>query len=237
VRVESHTFSADLVRPNSWVLDLGANECHFSSFVIDRFGAKVVAAEPNAALPAPEDPRLDLRRVAIGTSSGSATLFVATDDSEASSIVARPAGVTVAEVTVETATLDELARDIEGEIDILKIDIEGAEVDVLLGVSDELLGRCRQLCVEYHDFCGLVTRDDVARADRRLRSLGFRRVRFSVLNRLDVLYVNRDVAGVTALWQMWAQLVVAPGLAVRRNLRKLRRTSFATFGRDFLGRR
>ena len=108
---------------------------------------------------------------------------------------------------------------------------------MLLGVSPELLRRVKQVCVEFHDFCGLVTSDDVARADQRLRALGFRRIRFTVLHPLDVLYVNGDLPGVSALWQLWAQFAVAPALAVRRNLRKLPKTSFATFRRDFGGRR
>jgi hypothetical protein len=44
-------------------------------------------------------------------------------------------------------------RDIE-HIDLLKIDVEKAELDVLLGIEDEDWGKIRQVIVELHDLEG-----------------------------------------------------------------------------------
>jgi len=48
---------------------------------------------------------------------------------------------------VETITLDEL---IGGDVDFLKMDIEGAEIDVLCNTKN--LGKVKQMFIEYHSF-------------------------------------------------------------------------------------
>ncbi|MBS0659704.1 MAG: FkbM family methyltransferase [Verrucomicrobia bacterium] len=55
---------------------------------------------------------------------------------------------------VPLLTLDEIARQagFEGEIDLLKVDVEGAEYDVLLGAAaTATLQRTRHLLIEFHD--------------------------------------------------------------------------------------
>ena len=56
----------------------------------------------------------------------------------------------------------------EGEIDLVKLDVEGAEYDVILGDQAGALARCRRLLIEFHDD----TRTPVAK--ERLAGLGFR---------------------------------------------------------------
>jgi hypothetical protein len=50
------------------------------------------------------------------------------------------------EVVVEAVPLDEVLRDVE-RIDVVKIDVEGAELEVLMG-SREVLKRVRALALE-----------------------------------------------------------------------------------------
>ena len=58
-------------------------------------------------------------------------------------------------VTCQMRTLSQFVadRDIE-RIDLLKIDVEKAELDVLLGIEDEDWGKIRQVVVELHDLKG-----------------------------------------------------------------------------------
>lgn len=51
-------------------------------------------------------------------------------------------------VKIKISTLDEILKDIPGEIDLLKMDIEGFEVDALLGAT-ETLARTQRALVEY----------------------------------------------------------------------------------------
>ncbi len=79
-------------------------------------------------------------------------------------------------VTVETVRLADRIPD--GGVDFLKLDIEGAETDVLLDAADRL-GRVENLFVEYHSFAG-----EEQRLDELLRVL--RRAGFRVQVRLQV---------------------------------------------------
>ena len=56
--------------------------------------------------------------------------------------------------TVEGATVDEIVRRGFGseEIDICKIDVEGAEFEILLGQHSTLINRCRYILIEIHHF-------------------------------------------------------------------------------------
>merc|ERR1712150_199128 len=58
-------------------------------------------------------------------------------------------------LTVPMKTLEDCLKE-EGllgqTIHFLKVDVEGAELDVLLGLSDETWGHVQQLAVEVHDF-------------------------------------------------------------------------------------
>ena len=68
-------------------------------------------------------------------------------------------------------------------IDLLKVDIEGAELEVLAGVSPSLIRRVSQSTVEIHgarEF-GFQLRDQVDRVIRRMEELGSTRLDFSRL--------------------------------------------------------
>jgi len=57
-------------------------------------------------------------------------------------------------------------------IDLLKMDIEGAEYDVIEHICDNRLD-IRQLCLEFHHFFENIPRVDTRRAIRRLRQNGY----------------------------------------------------------------
>jgi FkbM family methyltransferase len=58
------------------------------------------------------------------------------------------AGLAAEELVTDDLAPDDRAR---GEIDFLKVDIEGSEHDVFEAASPELLGRFKRIAVEYHD--------------------------------------------------------------------------------------
>lgn len=58
-------------------------------------------------------------------------------------------------VTCQMRTLSQFVTEIDiGRIDLLKIDVEKAELDVLLGIEDEDWSKIRQVVVELHDLEG-----------------------------------------------------------------------------------
>ncbi len=89
-------------------------------------------------------------------------------------------------------TLDKfLAKFSLGHIDLIKIDIEGAETDMLTSASNELLSKLGQITIEFHDFPYLDLEEKTKYIISRLESIGFYRIDFS-RNRTDILFVNRN---------------------------------------------
>jgi len=76
---------------------------------------------------------------------------------------------------VETVTIDELFELLGvAKIDLLKLDIEGAEYEVLAAVTTAALSRIDQLIVEFHDHCvPRYSTSDTRRLIRKLRAAGF----------------------------------------------------------------
>jgi hypothetical protein len=58
------------------------------------------------------------------------------------------------------------------KIDFLKIDCEGAELDVIDGISDENLGKISKIALEFH--ANYLTEDDSEKIIQRLTGAGFR---------------------------------------------------------------
>lgn len=95
--------------------------------------------------------------------------------------------------TVHGVTLEGfLEREGLLDVDLLKLDIEGAELAVLETTSSDVLRRVRQITVEFHDWMYPETRENVEALKDQLRSYGFYCIRFSG-NNGDVLFVRRDM--------------------------------------------
>lgn len=185
-RIEGHTFIADHVR-GGVVVDLGVNQGNFARPIRERYGCVVYGAEPIQEL-VDQLPQLDgivVERVAIAGRSGAVDLHLA-GACDASGVLGD--GPTMA---VPACTLAEFfARHGLEHVDLLKVDIEGAEIEVFAETSAETLARIKQISVEFHDFLDPSLRDAVHETGVRLSRTGFERFPFSRDNG-DILFVNR----------------------------------------------
>jgi FkbM family methyltransferase len=185
-----HTF-LPILDCNSVVVDLGANEGSFSHEIIKRFGCTVFAAEPIKSVSARTGthPRLTVLNCGIGKETGEVTINVFRDRC-ASLLPPRPNEAATGE-KIEVVTFSRFLS-LTGvfEVDLLKLDIEGAELDVLDSIDDETLRRIRQITVEFHDYPDTARRVDSIR--QRLRAAGFHDICFS-LDNSDVLFINRNL--------------------------------------------
>lgn len=91
----------------------------------------------------------------------------------------------------------------------MKVDIEGAEIDLFLKADNETLLSVRQFTIEFHDFWYPELRDGTEQVKDRMRELGLWTMRGTPNNK-DVLFVHPDHQG-----SGWQRLVVGAGL---RNL-------------------
>jgi FkbM family methyltransferase len=147
-------------RVNS-AIDIGANVGLFTEWVLDRFGSdtKVIAVEPNSsAINAFKNlhkgkENVMLAEYAMSDKSGEIIkMLVNPDNSLISSIEGTGNGYTEHQ-DVETINLFDL-MDSYGlsEVDLLKVDIEGAEYQMFSSVSgEEIRKRFKHLLIEFHN--------------------------------------------------------------------------------------
>lgn len=77
-------------------------------------------------------------------------------------------------------------------IDLLKIDIEDAEVGLFEAASDGLLSNITKITVEFRDFVpGVISTHQVEEIKERLQGFGFYAIKFSRSLNTDVLFINR----------------------------------------------
>jgi FkbM family methyltransferase len=177
-----------------FVVDVGA---HVGSFALWAAGAapcRVHAFEPNPStfdllrrnLAADPD-RLRCTRAAVAATAGPRRLGLA-EDSAANSIDPERAAAAGSGVTVDSITLGEaLERAGFPRVDVLKMDIEGAEYEVLDGLAPRALDGVRTIVLECHRRPG-ASADGLA---DRLRDEGFHVTVAGKDGELDLLVASR----------------------------------------------
>jgi FkbM family methyltransferase len=215
-----HTILADLIRPGATVLDLGGNRGEFARALVERFGARVCVAEPVPSLFAaiPELPGIRKLACAVGGETGVLDLRLPADRCATGHAHAATEGAPVLRVR-QLRFRDFVAEFPDlGEIDLVKTDVEGAEIGLFATMEPEDFARIRQLTVEFHDFLYPETAPAVEAAKRRIRSFGFHCIPFSRTNG-DVLFVRRDVIGLARF--LWLRHVVRNGRGLARTIRRV----------------
>lgn len=150
------------------VFDVGANAGQFTQEVRRRFPHVVIHSfEPHpttfeALVRQKVDDRMLPHCLALGEKNGPVSFFEYGENSEWNSLVPNARFTTQfsmknSEITVESMTLDDFCVKHEiNHIDLLKLDVEGAELSVLKGAQRMLrLGRIMAIYCEFNDLCSL----------------------------------------------------------------------------------
>jgi FkbM family methyltransferase len=200
-QVCGHTIWEPALRKPCIVFDLGANVGAFGREMLSRFDCSVFAAEPNPQLLhriAPH-PRLTVLNVAIAGRNDIVPLHLS-DNPEASSILESVVGRVVRTIDVEAVTLNEFARR-TGHLqpDLIKFDIEGAEIQAIDSCYESWLASVPQLTIEFHDLSGTIATEVVHQTVARLRSLGFAPIKIWRHAWGDALFVNRSLVDANML--------------------------------------
>jgi FkbM family methyltransferase len=192
--IEWHTLVPALLVPKSNILDLGANMGRFSSQIVERFDCICHAVEPDPKLLAtiPDHPRIKTYEYAISSQQARLALYHGSNSLAASIINPGIHGASDSMIMVESIDLETfIDKHVVGPISLIKMDIEGAEVEVLDSLTDEFLVSIPSLTIEFHDFCNLTPPRVVERIVTRLEGLGFYYLRMSGIGHQDTLFVNR----------------------------------------------
>ena len=172
------------------LIDCGlGNDISFPTAFLQRFGGRVIGVDPNPA--ALEYSRahcpkgMEIRAAAFWSQAGQELTFHLPRppsqlpkgaDGVSGSLLGSHEYAGDAKLSVRTTSLSELlAVAGRSECDLLKLDIEGAEYEVLeaLCKSGEVR-RARQLLIEFHHHCTDRTIEDTRRCMARIEASGFR---------------------------------------------------------------
>jgi FkbM family methyltransferase len=223
-RLRGHSFFATLLAKPAVVADFGAHRGEFFAAVkaehpVSR--ALLLEADPGLAesLKVTFGKEADVLHAAlVGGNKGATIIFTRSIEPEASSIFSeRVAGYGIVnQVKVPTVDFAETLRRLGGHVELAKVDIEGAEVDVLQAASASDLAACSQLTVEFHDNRPPITPRDVHLVCQRMRSEGYGLVNANWPYFDDVLFVNlRRIAAGRRL-QTRCRMILANALFIAR---------------------
>lgn len=192
--IVDHTFVASSITPGKVVLDLGVNLGQFGAALADGFGAKVYGVEADQRLfEASSASRwpFPVIHAAVMARPGRVLLHL-NGENFCPSVLYEKSATSPPALEVEGCTLQQLwDRWQLGEVELMKIDIEGAEVDVLLEAPEPLLSKINQITCEFHDFMDPASLTGIRRVCARMQQLNFRVIRFSSGHYGNVLFLNR----------------------------------------------
>lgn len=187
--------------PGTVVIDAGAHKGEFSRTMTEDYGCTCYLVEANFLLADQlrENGVENVINAALGGEDGIAR-FINRANPEAGGIIANTNDTGEATVEIETISLPTLvARYSLPKIDLLKLDIEGAEFDLLEKVPDGLMKGIGQITVEFHDFLPTFKNQGLYESARkRLVGLGFICCPMSFRTHGDVLFLNQKTFNIGA---------------------------------------
>ena len=198
-RLREHSFFAALLSRSAIVGDFGAHHGEFFTALKSEYSiSRALLVEANPALAECLKEKLgtqaDVLQAALvgGDNNNGSVTFTRSIEPESSSVFRQWAAAYGIVDEVEVATLDfgEALKRLGGWVDLVKLDIEGAELAVLQSARASDLASCGQLTVEFHDKRPPFTHSDVESVCRRMRSEGYGIVNANWPKMDDVLFVN-----------------------------------------------
>ena len=186
-----HIWPAPLTR-DSVVVDAGAHRGEFSAEIIRRFGCQchLVEANPKLVKTLIVARAESITAAALDARDGRGMLHVSENPEATGLFDAGSASIGVEVETISLATL--MQRLGIAKIDILKLDIEGAEFDLIASTPDQILQRINQITVEFHDFKPAFRGRGLFENSRKLlEALGFICCNMAFRTHGDVLFLNR----------------------------------------------
>lgn len=204
------------------VLDCGANEGEFSVWANANFNAKCFGFEP--------DPRLYKKlinknnvtyyKVAIGHQEGEIMLNLGLE--KCSSIRFSENNKKQKSSLVKVINLEKFCSDNTiNKINLIKMDIEGAELDVLEGFSSEFLAKTVSLTVEFHDFLNKSDLPRIRSIIKKMEMNGFFVLKLTYFTFGNVLMINQSLCKLTPTEKIFMFLYKYKA-GINRFLRKLK---------------
>jgi FkbM family methyltransferase len=221
--IRGHHFYATAIDSSSTIIDLGSHLGEFSAQVSHSFNCRCYAIEalPKLYEKIKETELVTKFNYAISGSNEEIKLHVE-DNLEFNHIERETSQVNGPTINVTGKTLSSFVQEQNiQQIDLLKVDIEGAEVELFNSLSDKELKKIKQISVEFHDFVFKEIRGDVEKIKERLKSLGFEYIVFSISTNGDVLFINKSVGILSIPQLLYIKFIAKYTRAIKRKVSKI----------------
>ena len=182
--IEGHTIDETLLKQDSIVVDVGTNNGLFAQTMVEKCGAFVECYEPDLHMFLTLSANflhdhLKVHQRAVAAHSGIREFYCASPCNLGNSLFSTHQTFVESQSPRKTVykvfavSLESIIRSLR-HIDLLKLDCEGAEIEILLETPADALRRVEQLSVEFHKFCiPEHSLDLIEKVFCRLHSLGF----------------------------------------------------------------
>ena len=142
------------------VIDIGANVGLFTELAIRKGAKKVKSVEINDVAidifkSLHNNENVELITEAISKEMGEIDIFINSENSLISSVDSSP---NMIKNTVKSIGLNDLIKE---KVDLVKIDVEGAEYEIFEGASGKTLKKVNFFLIEFHNNFGGILRDDI----------------------------------------------------------------------------
>lgn len=230
-QIQGHTLWRPGLSAQAIVVDLGANRGEFSRQIISTYGCKSYAFEANPVLAERivGTNNLTVFNYAVAREHGKLRFRIAANDEE-STIERDPTMVSRDIIEVPSVHLEKFLQSQSiPRIDVLKMDIEGAEIEVLESCSDEFLTHIGQASIEFHDFLGMTPPEAIDRTVKRFNSLGFACIKIWQHAWGDALFINTKYFPRSLPQILWAKYLTRNLWGIQRVVsRSLCRPQYAS---------
>ena len=198
-----HTIYTDALKfdnKNPIVIDCGANKGEFCEAMHSLFKAKCFGFEPDPRLFSQlnSSSSISYYELAVGHEDGECFLNLGV--AQCSSIRFSEAKIFQEVKKVSVVDLEKFCNQNSIKfIDLLKIDIEGAELDLLDRLSKDFFARVATITVEFHDFLNINDLPRIKSVIKKMKQHGFFVLRLSYFTYGDVLMINKNIYPLGAL--------------------------------------
>ena len=192
--IKAHSAIYDVLTDDSVVVDLGASEGVFSKQLKEKVNCVLHQVEANPEL-FKQLNKLDKTvsyNLAISNANSEATFYLS--DNPSSSSLRHDKRINfINEISIKCQSLKTFVDENNiHNIDLLKMDIEGAEIDVLMSIDEILIDRISQMTVEFHEK-QFITENEICRIKsviNKMRRYGMYCINFTKPRYTDVLFIN-----------------------------------------------
>jgi len=177
-RIGDHWVLVKDLNNQSIIIDLGSNKGVFTKQIQALYQSQCYAIEANADLyELLLEEKITAFNYAVTAANGPIEFYISTN-AEASSLINNFENVWGLEkkVTVEGISFQSLLKKLHLEnkvIEIVKIDIEGAELELIESLNDDDVKNIKQITIEFHDWINKALHERTVAAIKKLINLGF----------------------------------------------------------------